>query len=40
LVYPVDVIVIDREWFESSKNVIGGIAYPAHKYGMVIYDAA
>lgn len=35
-----DVIVIGDEWFEASKNVIGGIAYPANKYGKVIYDAA
>jgi len=38
--HPFDVIVIDSEWFEASKNVIGGIAYPANKYGRVIYDAA
>ena len=37
---PVDVIVISTEWFEESKNVIGGIAYPANKYGRVIYEAA
>ena len=35
-----DVIVISTEWFEASKNVIGGIAFPANKYGRVIYDAA
>jgi predicted nucleotidyltransferase len=38
--YPFDVIVISSEWFEASKNVIGGIAYPANKYGKVIYEAA
>ncbi len=38
--YPVDVVVISSEWFEDSKDVIGGIAYPAHKYGKVIYAAA
>ena len=38
--YPFDVIVISTEWFEASKNVIGGIAYPANKYGKVIYAAA
>jgi len=36
--YPFDVIVISTEWFEESKNVIGGIAYPANKYGKVIYE--
>ncbi len=40
LAYPFDVIVISTEWFEDSKNVIGGIAYPANKYGKVIYEAA
>jgi len=38
--HPVDVIVISTEWFEESKGVIGGIAYPANKYGRVIYEAA
>jgi len=38
--YPFDVIVISTEWFEASKNVVGGIAYPAHKYGKVIYETA
>ena len=38
--HPFDVIVISSEWFEASKNVIGGIAYPANKYGKVIYAAA
>ena len=38
--YPFDVIVISSDWFEASKNVIGGIAYPANKYGKVIYEAA
>ena len=38
--YPFDILFIATPWFEESKNVIGGIAYPAHKYGKVIYDAA
>lgn len=38
--YPFDVIVIATERFEESKNVIGGIAFPANKYGKVIYEAA
>lgn len=38
--YPCDVIVISTVWFEESKEVIGGIAYPANKYGRVIYEAA
>ena len=38
--YPVDVIVISTERFEETKDIIGGIAYPAHKYGRVLYEAA
>jgi len=38
--FPVDVLIIATEWFEATKNIIGGIAYPAHKYGRVLYDAA
>jgi len=34
------VIVICTEWFEESKNVIGGITYPANEYGKVVYEAA
>jgi len=38
--YSFDVVVISKDWFEESKDVIGGIAYPANKYGKVIYEAA
>ena len=38
--YPFDVIVMSAQRFKETKNVIGGIAYPAHKYGKVIYGAA
>ena len=38
--YPVDVIVIASERFEATKDIVGGIAYPAHKYGRVLYEAA
>jgi predicted nucleotidyltransferase len=38
--YPFDIILISTEWFEASKNVIGGIAYPANKHGRTIYEAA
>jgi predicted nucleotidyltransferase len=38
--FPVDVIVIATERFEATKNIIGGIAHPAHKYGRVLYEAA
>ena len=38
--YPVDLIVMRTERFERTKRVIGGIAYPANKYGRVVYSAA
>lgn len=38
--YPVDVVVISTQWFEESKGVVGGIAYPANKYGKVIHAVA
>jgi predicted nucleotidyltransferase len=37
--YPVDVIVMSSERFEETKDIIGGIAYPANKYGRVLYEA-
>ena len=37
---PFDVVVMGVERFAESKDVIGGIAYPANKYGKVIYEAA
>ncbi|MCX7000582.1 MAG: nucleotidyltransferase domain-containing protein [Candidatus Sumerlaeota bacterium] len=37
---PVDVIILSYERFEETKDIIGGIAYPAHKYGRVIYETA
>jgi hypothetical protein len=38
--YPVDIVVMSSERFEETKNIIGGIAYPANKYGRVLYEAA
>jgi uncharacterized protein len=37
--YPIDVIVISTDRFEESRGVIGCIAYPANKYGQVLYAA-
>jgi predicted nucleotidyltransferase len=37
--FPIDVKIIASERFEATKNIIGGIAYPAHKYGRVLYEA-
>ena len=38
--YPFDVTVMATERFEETKALIGGLAYPAHKYGRVIYEAS
>lgn len=38
--YPFDVMVMATERFEETKEIIGGLAYPANKYGRVIYEAA
>ena len=38
--YPFDIMLMTRQRFEETKGVIGGIAYPANKQGMVIYEAA
>jgi uncharacterized protein len=40
LPYPVDVWVMGEREFEETKHVIGGLAYPAHKYGVVLYENA
>lgn len=40
LPYPVDVWVMGETEFEETKNVIGGLAYPAHKYGVILYENA
>lgn len=34
--YPIDVWVMDEEEFEETKHVIGGLAYPANKYGVML----
>lgn len=36
---PVDIFPMELERFEETKNVIGGLAFPANKYGVVIYEA-
>ena len=38
--FPFDVFIIGSDRFEDTKNIFGGIAYPANKYGRVIYEAA
>ena len=38
--YPFDVIVMATERYEESKDVVGGLAYPVHRGGQVIYAAS
>ncbi len=40
LQFPFDVVVISKDRFEETRGVIGGIAWPAERYGRVIYEAA
>jgi predicted nucleotidyltransferase len=40
LPFPFDVIVMSSDRFEETRGVIGGIAWPAARYGKVIYEAA
>jgi predicted nucleotidyltransferase len=40
LPFPFDVVVMSRDRFEETRNVVGGIAWPAARYGRVIYEAA
>ena len=35
---PVDIFTMTSERFHETKDVIGGLAYPANKYGKVIYE--
>lgn len=37
---PLDVLVMRTERFEKTKDVIGGLAYPANRYGVVLFEAA
>jgi len=34
---PVDIIVKTSQEFETLKNIIGTVIYPANKYGKVLY---
>ncbi len=38
--YPFDILFISSDWFEQSKETVGGVAHPANKHGRVIYEAA
>ena len=38
--YPFDIIVMSTQRFEETKDIFGGIAWPANKYGKTIYETA
>ena len=38
--FAVDIKFIAPDSFEATKNIIGGIAFPANKYGKVLYESA
>lgn len=38
--FPFDILIMAVERFEESKDVFGGMAYPANKTGKVIYEVA
>ncbi len=37
---PIDLRVMGEMEFQETKNIVGGIAYPAHKEGILLYEAA
>ncbi len=37
---PIDIRVMGETEFEETKNIVGGIAYPAHQEGILLYEAA
>lgn len=36
---PVDIVLMNSDWYEKTKDVIGGLAYPAAKYGRILHAA-
>ncbi len=37
LPHAIDIWVMGEQEFEETKNVIGGLAFAAHKYGLVLH---
>jgi predicted nucleotidyltransferase len=40
IAYPFDILFMDTDKFERTKKLVGGIAYPAHRHGKIIYASA
>jgi len=35
---PLQIVFMSPEEFEETRDVVGGIAYPAHQWGKVVYE--
>jgi predicted nucleotidyltransferase len=35
--WPIDVLVMDAGRFDATKDIVGSLAYPANRYGRVLY---
>lgn len=35
---PLQIIFMTPEEFEETRDVVGGVAYPAHQWGRVLYE--
>ncbi len=38
--FPFDIVLTTSDYFEQTKNTVGGIAYPVNKEGRLLYEAA
>ncbi|MFW5866183.1 MAG: nucleotidyltransferase domain-containing protein, partial [Armatimonadota bacterium] len=38
--FPLDILVMSRQWFAASQDVPGGLAYTANTQGRVVYERA
>lgn len=36
---PLQIVFMGQQEFEETKDVVGGLAYPAHHWGKVLYEA-
>ena len=37
---PIDIRVMGETEFQETKNIVGGVAYPAYKEGILLYEVA
>lgn len=36
---PLDIVLMTSDWYEETKDVVGGLAYPAARHGRVLHAA-